>query len=77
VHDALAVRRGEAASHLQPPVDRLLLRDRSTVDLAAQRLALQQLGHGIGDTVGLAEVMDGEDVRVRERGDRLRLGLEP
>ena len=76
VDDALAVRGGEAPRDLERPVDRLLLRHGRAVELAAQRLALEQLGHGVGDAVVRAEVVDREDVRMRERGDGLGLALE-
>jgi hypothetical protein len=76
VHDAASVRRGEPARDLQRPVDGLLLRHGRGVEPAAQRLALEQLGHGVGDAVVPAEVVDREDVRMRERGDGLGLALE-
>ena len=76
VDDALAVRGGEALRDLERPVDRLLLRHGRAVELAAQRLALEQLRHGVGDAVVRAEVEDREDVRMRERGDGLGLALE-
>ena len=42
----------------------------------AQRLSLEQLHDGVDDRAVPSEVVDREDVRVRERGDRLRLALE-
>ena len=42
----------------------------------AQRLALEQLDDDVGQRRRLAEVVNGEDVRMRERGDCLRLALE-
>ena len=42
----------------------------------AQRLALEQLGDRVGRLAVAAEVVDREDVGMRERGDRLRLALE-
>ncbi len=47
------------------------------VELAAQGLALEQLGHGVRDAAVRAEVEDREDVRMRQRGDGLGLALEP
>ena len=48
VDDALAVRGGEALGDLQRPVHGLPLRDGRAVELAAQRLALEQLRDGVG-----------------------------
>ena len=42
----------------------------------AERLALEQLHRGVDGALLAAEVVDGEDVRVGEGGDRLRLALE-
>ena len=63
--------------NLQRVVDGLPLRDRAGVELAAQRLAFQQLRDRIGGPVLGSEVVDREDVRMRQRRDRLRLALEP
>ncbi len=75
--DPLLVGGGEAFRDLQRVVDGLLLRNRAGVELPAQRLAFQKLHDGVGDAVLVAEVVDREDVRMRERRDRLRLSLEP
>ena len=61
---------------LERVVHRLLLRQRPRVEPAAQRLALEQLRDGVGDAVVRAEVVDREDVRMGQRGDRLGLALE-
>jgi hypothetical protein len=76
MHDAPGVRRGETPGDLLRPVHGLRLRDRPAVELPAQRLALEQLGDRVRDAVLRAEVVDREDVRVRQRGDRLSLALE-
>jgi hypothetical protein len=76
MNDVAAVRRGEPARDLEPPLDRLPLRDRRAVELAAQRLALEQLGDRVGDPLVRPEVEDREDVRMRQRGDGLGLALE-
>ena len=76
VDDALLVRGGEAVGDLEREVDGLLLRDRPAVEPLAQRLALQQLRDGVGDAILRAEVVDREDVRMRQRRDGLRLALE-
>ena len=77
VDDALLVRRGEALRDLQRVVDGLLLRDRSAVEPVAQRLALQQLHDGVGDALVRSEIVNREDVRMRECRDRFGFPLEP
>ncbi len=42
----------------------------------AHRLAVEQFHHGVGGLVGAAEVVNGQDVGVRQRGHGLRLALE-
>ena len=74
--DALPVRGGETPGHLERVVHGLLLGDRSGVELPAQRLALEELHHGVGDSSLRAEVEDRQDVWMRERRDCLRLALE-
>ena len=49
VDDALLVRGGEAPGDLERVVHGLLLRDRTGVELPAQRLALEKLHDGVGD----------------------------
>ena len=41
-----------------------------------QRLPLEQLRDGVVHAVVIAEIVNGEDVRMGERGDRTRLALE-
>ena len=55
------------------------LRDRQppAVHRLPQRLPLEQLGHEIGGALERADVVDCEDVGVREAGDGKRLLLEP
>ena len=73
----LVVRGGEAVRDLQRVLDGLARRERADGrEPLAQRLALEQLHDGVGDAAVLAEVVDGQDVRVRERRDGLRLALE-
>ena len=43
----------------------------------AQRLSFEQLGDEIERTVLASDVMHGDDVRMRERGDGARLPLQP
>ena len=42
----------------------------------AQRLAFQQLGDRVMNAVLRAEIEDGQDVRMRQRGHRARLAIE-
>ena len=77
VDDALLVGGGEALRDLERVVHGLLLRNRARVELPAQRLAFQKLHDGVGDAVLVAEVVNREDVGMRERRDGLRLALEP
>ena len=46
------------------------------MQLLPQRGAVEQLHDGEGDVVLNPDIEDAEDVRMRERGDRLRLALE-
>ena len=76
MHDPLLVRGRETLGHPAGELHRLALRERSSRQPRAHRLALEQLRHGVRDPAVVAEVEDGQDVRVRERGDRLGLPLE-
>ena len=42
-----------------------------------QRLAFEKLRDGVQDAPFVAEVVDRQDIRMRERGDRPSLTLEP
>ena len=77
VDDTSLVRGGEALSDLQCVVHGPLLRDWPRFELAPQRLALQKLHDGVGDAAVGSEVMNREDVRMRQRRDGFRLPLEP
>ena len=76
VDDAFLVRGGQAEGDLAGDLDGACGRKRAVVEPLAQRLALEQLGDGVSEAVDGAEVVDGQDVGVGERGDRLRLALE-
>ena len=54
-------------------LDCLLPTEASGRDSLAQVAALEELGHGVNDSVLRSEVVYGENVRVLELGDRLRL----
>ena len=73
VDDALLVRRRETMRHLARDVDGLADRQRACLQAVAQRLALEQLRDDVRSPVLVADVVDGEDVRVVERRGGLRL----
>ena len=77
VDDAFLMGGGEAFGNLERVIHSQLLRNRTGVELAAQRLPFQKLHDGIGRPLVGAEVMDREDVRMRQRRNRLRFALEP
>src|SRR6185436_11304683 len=77
VDDAALVRGGKPARDLNRVVDRLGRRDPPLLlQAVAQRLALEQLHHRVDDARFVADVVDGEDVGMIERGHRPRLALE-
>jgi hypothetical protein len=76
VDDALLVGGGEAGRDLERVADRLVLRKRAAAQAPAQRVALEELGDGVDASVLAAEVVDREDVRMREGRDGERLALE-
>ncbi len=76
VDDALVVRRREAARDLGGVLDRPPLGQRPSREPLPEGPPLEQFRHGVGRAVVHAEVVDGEDARVGERGEGLRLVLE-
>ncbi len=76
VDDSLLVRGRQALGDLRGELDRLAGRQGAVREPRAQRLALEQLHDGVGGGALAAEVVDREDVRMGERGDRLCLALE-
>jgi hypothetical protein len=75
--DVLLVGGGESVRGLQRPFERERRREGAVpLDLLAERLAFEELHHGEDDVPFHAEVVDGEDVRMRERGDGPRFALE-
>ena len=75
--EILVVRGRKPAGHLGRQVDRLAQRHGAVRQSLAQRLAFQQLHDHVGRGGMRAEFEDGDDVGMRERGDGLRLALEP
>ena len=76
VEDALLVRRREAAGDLDRVVDRLARLDRAGVHLGAQRSPDEELGHQVARLVLLAEVVDGDEVRMVQPAGGAGLELE-
>ena len=67
MHDADGVRRREAVRDLDGVVDGFARGKRAAVQRLAQRLAVEELGHDVRRAVGVADVVDGKDVRVIQR----------
>src|ERR1035437_965740 len=76
VDDPFPMRRRKTFCHLQSDVERLAERKRSASNKLAQRLAFQKLHDDEGDSALLPDVMQGEDVWMREGGDGTGLALE-
>ena len=77
VDDALVVRGGEAIRDLRPQSGASLrIGSGAAIQARAQRLAFEQLHDGERDAVLLSELVDGEDVGMREGRDRLGFALE-
>jgi len=62
------LRGGEGAAGLDGVVERLGQRDGAGVELLAEGLAIDELSGNVGDVAGLADVVNGDDVGVVERG---------
>ena len=81
VDDSFVVRRSQTAGDLDRDLHSLARRRRVGGETLAEGFALEQFGDGVDDRRAWrqrvrADVVDGEDVRVRERGDSLRFALE-
>ena len=76
VNDPLLVRRGQSLCDLRGEVDRLAGAKRALPEAYAQRLAFEELHDGVRGLAVPPEIVDGEDVRVREGRNRAGLALE-
>ena len=77
VHDVAVVRVGEAVGDLGGDVQRQLDRQRlARGQDRAQLLAFQELHGHVGHALGLADVVDGDDVRMVQPPGRARLLVE-
>ena len=77
MHDAGVVRVLEPVTDLAQVAPRGQRVQRAALHEIAQRSAADQRHGQVGDALGHLEVVDREDVRVVELGERLRLSLEP
>ena len=75
--DARLMRAVEGARNLDPARQCFVERQRATSQARRQRLALEHLQHQKVDAGLGADIVDGADVRVVERGNGARLALEP
>ncbi len=76
MHEAAFVRGGEPARDLRAVLDHLAHRQPAIAQPLAQRLSFEQFHHGEGASVVHAEIVNGEDVGMRQRGDRAGFTLE-
>ena len=76
VRDSVLVRGGQAARDLQCVLHRLAARDRTGGEAVPQRFAGEELRDRVDDAVVRTEVVDAEEIRVREGGDGFGLALE-
>ena len=77
VNDSLLVRSGEAVRDLDADLDRLARRHGATFQPLAKRFTFEQLGDGVGRALVKPDVVNGQDVRMRQRRDRPGFALEP
>ncbi len=77
VDDAARVRRREAVRYCRRDLHRITPRNRALLQPRSQCPALEQLHDRDRSVVDDGELVNREDARVREGGDRARLGLEP
>ena len=75
--DPALVRRGETAADLGGEVDRGAERQRRSRNAVGECAAVEQFACGIGRAIVHADVVDGDDVGMRERGHRARFAVEP
>jgi len=68
MNDAGLVRSGESAARLDRVIQHLRNGERSSGDLLAESLAIDEFGGDVGGAVGVPNVVDGDDVGVVESG---------
>jgi hypothetical protein len=77
VHDAPGMRRIERIGNLRRDLEQLLGPDRRPLDPVLQRLPFEQLHGDEALPRVLADLVNGADVRVIQRGGRTRFAREP
>ena len=77
MHDPRAVRRGERVGDLRAQGQHARDRQRLAPDPVLERLPFEPFHHDERPPLVLADVVDRTDVRMVQRGGRLRLPLEP
>ena len=76
MRDATFVRRRQSLRDLMCPIERAGHVQFALIEALAQRRAFEQLHDGVKRAALRSEIVDGQDVRVRQRGDGARLALE-
>ncbi len=75
--DPLLVRGREPLRDLDRELDTPFARERSrSLELVSQRLTVEELHDGVGNARGEIEIVDGENVRMGERGHGFCFPLE-
>ena len=77
MHDAAGVRSLERREQIAPEAQHLGPRDGPSAEAIGKRLALEVFHDVEGHPIGLAVVVDRDDVLVAEAGEGLRLLAEP
>ena len=77
VDDSLVMRRRQCAGHCRPDARHLIERQAAPVDQGVQRLARDQLHRQEVRVAVLFDRVNGDDVRVVQRGQRARFAPEP
>ncbi len=72
MHDAFLVRGGNPCRGLRSDVQQRVQREGAVVHRLAERLAFDQLARDVIHAVGLADVIDGDDIRMIQREHRAR-----
>ena len=77
MNDAAVVCRREATANLHRVVQRGRERQRRSPQVWSERVAFEELDGDVRDPVAIADVVNREDVGVRQGGDGAGLAIEP
>ena len=77
MHDAAIVRGGEAAADLHGVIEDRRQRERRRPNARAERLSFEQLDRDVRDPVVAPDIVNREDVGVRQRGNGAGFAVEP